>query len=198
MRRPHFGSQLPNLRALVKTSAFKQDSPAMGTTLQPLRLALLATFALGVCDHASAQDASRSPPKWRPKDGVYAVPGPGFSAQCGEMNGAFVELAANSIGGDEDHCKISKMIDGAPGTLKVEATCEGVQAEKPSKEVYVLSRLDESTFLWRQITPGKKSDRGTKFSYCPEDIQLLYRENVARDKAEAERKAAEEHSQQKR
>jgi hypothetical protein len=176
----------------------KRASPIMGTTLQPLRLALLATFALGACEHACAQDASRSPPKWPPKDGVYDVPGPGFSAQCGEMNGAFVELAANSIGGDEDTCTISKMIDSAPGTLRLEATCEGVQIEKPSKEVYLLSRLDEGTFLWRQITPGKESNRGTRFSYCPEDIQRLYRENVARYKAEAERRAAEKRSQQKR
>lgn len=67
----------------------------------------------------------------------------------------------------------------------------GVGSEKPTKEVMLFKRLDDSTFLWRQVTPGSK-DKGMKFSYCPEDIQQSYRENAARDKAEAERKAAEE------
>ena len=163
-----------------------------------LHFGLVPALALGLGTHAFAQNSSQpSASKWRPKDGVYAVPGTGFGAQCGDMNGAFVELAANSIGGDEDHCKISKMTDSASSTVKLEATCDGVQASAPSRQVFLLKRIDDNTFLWRQITPGKKTDRGTKFSYCPEEIQLLYRENAARDKAEAEQKAARERAQQK-
>jgi hypothetical protein len=159
---------------------------------------LLAVINLvGLSEQASGQGSAKdAQTRWRPRDGVYAVPGAGFSAQCGNMNGAFVELANNTIGGDEYRCKIGKTTDSAPDLIRFEATCEGVEVQKPTKEVILFKRLDDSTFLWRHVTPGSR-DRGIKFKYCPDHIQQLYRENEARSKAEAEQKDAAEKSQQK-
>lgn len=166
------------------------------TILRILRLPVISAFIFGVSAVASAQDAPKiAASKWRPKDGIYAVPGANFATRCRDQAEAYVELADNLIAGNEYGCKIKKMTDTAPGLLKVEAACSDAQTETTKNELILLKRIDDRTFSWRHITAGTK-DPGTAFSYCPEDGQRTYRENEARSRAESE-KAAPQKSQQK-
>jgi len=162
-----------------------------------LHLFLLVALTLGTSAAAYAQGVPKvSTQKWRPKDGIYVVPGPNFATRCGDQAEAYVELAENSIGGNEYGCTIHKMTDPAPGLMKLEATCDDAQTEKSKKELILLKRIDDSTFLWSHIVRGANKD-GVKFAYCPEDAQQTYRETEARSKAEAEQNAAAEKSRQK-
>ena len=145
----------------------------------------------GCEDGASPLLSKPTSEKWRPKDGIYAVPGPNFATRCGDQAEAYVELAENFIGGNEYGCQIQKITDPSPGLVRLEATCDDAQTEKPKKESILLKRIDARTFSWSHITVGKK-DPSTAFSYCPDAAQRTYRENEARDKAEAGRKAADE------
>jgi len=166
-------------------------------TLITLRLAAFSALVLSFGAGAFAQDASKpSVPKWRPKDGVYSVPGPNFDTRCSDQAEAYVELADNLIGGDEYSCKISKMTDPTPGLIRLEAACSDAQTEKTKRELILLRRIDDRTFSWRLATAGAK-DPGTKFSYCSDVVQQTYRENEARSKAEAEQKATGENGRQK-
>ena len=81
------------------------------------------------------------------------------------------------------------MTDPSPGFIRLEAMCDDAQTENAK-------RIDARTFAWSNIKAGKTSP-GTNFAYCPDAAQRTYRENEARDKAEAERKAAEERAQKR-
>ena len=147
-------------------------------------------LAVGV--EASAQDASKTPASsWRPKEGVYAVPGKTFEMRCGELGDAFIDFADNLIGGSEYGCEVRKTTASAPGALKIEADCSDAQTEQTKRELILLKRVDDRSFSWRNITAGSK-DRGTTFSYCPEAVQESNRQNQARSKAEADQKGASE------
>ena len=147
-------------------------------------------LAVGV--EASAQDASKTPASsWRPKEGVYAVPGKTFEMRCGELGDAFIDFADNLIGGSEYGCEVRKTTASAPGALKIEADCFDAQTEQTKRELIMLKRVDDRSFSWRHITAGSK-DRGITFSYCPEAVQELNREDKARSKAEADQKRASE------
>jgi hypothetical protein len=135
--------------------------------------------------------------KWHPKEGIYADPGPTFDATCEEGNGAYVELADNRVGFNEYGCEVRKLIDTAPGTIKLDVTCDDAQAETSLKEVVLLKRIDDNTIFWRSTSHGKFTPRGIRLAYCPEEAQRANREARALDKAEAERKAAEERAKQK-
>ncbi|MGJ4946429.1 hypothetical protein ACQR1W_38140 [Bradyrhizobium sp. HKCCYLS1011] len=125
---------------------------------------------------AYAQDSSKPPPqKWRPKDGIYAVPGPDHATRCGDQAEAYVELGENFIGGNEYGCAIRKITDLAPGRMKLEAQCDDAQTEKPKNELILLKRIDDNSFSWSQITRGA-STPGVTFAYCSEDAQRTYRE----------------------
>jgi hypothetical protein len=167
------------------------------TILRALRPSVLSVLILGISTVASAQDASKiAASKWRPTDGIYAVPGANFSARCRDQAEAYVRLADNLIAGNEYGCKIKKMTDTAPGQLKLEAACSDAQTETTKNELILLKRIDDRTFSWRHVTAGTK-DPGIKFSYCPEDAQQTDRENEARSKAEAEQNSVPQKSQQK-
>src|ERR1700722_7554728 len=47
------------------------------------------------------QGAAPATPKWRPKAGIYPVPGKGFKNACTELQGFIVELAKGAISGSE-------------------------------------------------------------------------------------------------
>jgi hypothetical protein len=134
--------------------------------------------------------------RWRPKEGVYAVLGPKFNDSCEDQH-AFIELADNLVGGSEYGCKVRKLADAAPDTIKLDVTCDDAQTETSLKEVILLKRLDDNTVFWRGTSHGKFTPGGMRFTYCPEEFQLMRRESNARDKAEAERKAAEERATHK-
>jgi len=160
-----------------------------------LRISIILAAILAVGVEASAQDASKkSASIWRPEEGVYAVPGKTFEMRCGELGDAFIDFADNLIGGSEYGCEVRKTTASAPGALTIEADCSDAQTEQTKRELILLKRVDDRNFSWRQITAGSK-DRGITFSYCPEPIQELNRQDKARSKAEADRKRASEPAQ---
>ena len=93
----------------------------------------------------SAQDIAKPHvEKWRPKEGIYAEPDSKFNDTCNEGNGAFVELADNLVGFSEYGCTVWKLMDAAPGTVKLDVTCDDAQTETSLKEVVVLKRIDDN------------------------------------------------------
>ena len=159
------------------------------------RVFAVAYFLCGATAVFAQGTAKPNGEKWRPKEGLYAVPGPKFSDSC-EDEHAFIELADNLVGGSEYGCKVRKLTDTAPGVIKLDVTCDDAQTETSRKEVIVLKRLDDKTVFWRGTDHGKFTPRGMRFTYC-EEFQRAHREANARDRAAAEQKAAEERAKQK-
>ena len=58
--------------------------------------------------------------------------------------------------------------------------------------------MDERTIFLQETQNGKFKRPGGKMAYCPEEAQRMYTEATARNKAEAEQKAAEERSKAKK
>jgi hypothetical protein len=147
---------------------------------------------------ALAQDAAApATPKWRPKAGVYAVPGKDFEEACGEFQGFIVELAENAISGSEWNCKVSRLTDTAPGAIRLDMTCDDYNLagslnepeDKIFKEVMLLKKVDEKRIVFRKTVNGKFKYPEYPASYCPPDAQRAYLESKAQSKAEAEQKA---------
>jgi hypothetical protein len=171
-------------------------------------ISALAVFALGLGAPAFAQDAIKPAiEKWRPKDGTYAAPGKDFNNQCGEFGDVIIELTEKRIAGNEWSCHVTKLSDAAPGAIRLEMSCDdynlGLAINDPKpydrkfKEVMLLKKLDDMTILVRKTSNGKFAYPRWRASYCPEDAQRMYIEVKAKDKAEAEQKAAEERAKQK-
>ena len=179
---------------MLKTKSFEKKQNRHANYLRRV----LAVACVCGATHVSAQDTSKpNIEKWRPKEGAYAEPGTKFNDTCDELNGAFIELADNKVGFDEYGCTVRKLRDTAPGTIKLDATCDDAQTETSLKEVVLLKRLDDNTIFWRSTSHGKFTPGGIRLTYCPEKAQRVHREANARDKAEAERKAAEERATHK-
>ena len=145
------------------------------------------------------QGAAAATPKWRPKAGVYAVPGKGFEGACAEFQGFIVELAESTISGSEWGCKINRLTDTAPGAVRLDMTCNDYNLaeylhepeDKTFKEVMLLRKIDENKIVFRKTVNGKFKNLEYPAYYCPADAQRAYAESNAQDKAEA-RKTAEE------
>jgi hypothetical protein len=173
------------------------------------RLLLRVAFALALLSSAVttafAQDSTKSAgEKWRPKGGLYATPGADFRSRCGEYGDIIIELGEKSISGNEWSCDITKLTDTAPGAIRLDMTCndynlaEFINSKDPNpyerkfKEIVLLRRIDGKSVFVRKSQNGKFKGPDWRASYCPEDAQRLHAEATARDKAEAEQKAAEE------
>jgi hypothetical protein len=169
-----------------------------------VRLFALAWVASATAPAFAQDSATPATAKWRPKDGTYAMAGTEFANRCGEdfWGDITVEIAENSISGNEWSCKITKMTDRAPGEIRLDLSCndynlaEAIKAADPEnklfKEIMLLKRIDERTVLIHQTANGKFSAPRWKASYCPEEAQRMYIEAKARYRAEAARKADEE------
>jgi len=165
------------------------------------RYGLLSTlaFACAMSASALAEDATKSTgEKWRPKEGLYASPGKGFAEACGEFRDISVELRDKKIGGYEWSCKVRKLTDTAPDAIRIETTCDDYNLatnlnrpeETKFKEVILLKRVDEKSMMVRKTLDGKFKDPEWKAVYCPKEVQQTYHEAKARDRDEAQRKAA--------
>jgi hypothetical protein len=150
----------------------------------------LVCLASALAPAAAQDNAKPEAEKWRPKDGLYAEPGPDLGERCMDHNEVIVELADKSISGDEWNCRISKLADVAPGSVRLDATCTELE-HKPYKTVFLLKKIDDRTVFYGASTKGKK-DPGRQMSFCPEEGQRQYAAAKARDLAEARRKTAEE------
>jgi hypothetical protein len=167
------------------------------------------TCLLGATTPALAEESARpAGEKWRPKDGTYAGPGKDFDSQCGEFGDVIVELAEKRVSGNEWKCDVTKLSGTAPDAIKLNMTCDdynlGLAINDPKpydrkfKEIMLLKKINEMTILVRKTSNGKFAYPRWRASYCPEAAQRMYVEAKARDKAEAEQKAAEERAKQKR
>ena len=157
---------------------------------------------------ALAQQPTASPAteKWRPNDGLYAMPGRDFDASCGEYGDVIVALSESHIGGSEWGCKVTRLTDTAPGAVRLDMTCSDynlaeslkLPEDKDFKEVMYLRKIDDKSMLVRKSINGKLKDPAWRAAYCPETMQRSHREQIAKEreeaavKAEWERKAAEE------
>jgi hypothetical protein len=185
----------------VEIGRLRMSKGSGGTSLgyksKSCRAFICSTFVLAglisVSASAVAQDRAKlATEKWRPKDGLYAEPGTDLGERCMDHTEVVVELAEKSISGNEWNCKIIKLTDVAPDTVRLDATCTELE-DKPYKAIFLLKKIDDRTILYSASTKGKK-DPGQPMSFCPEQGQRRYAEAKARDLAEAQQKAAEERS----
>jgi hypothetical protein len=152
-------------------------------------------------DYAFAHDVAKSAGgKWRPKGGSYAASGADVRYQCAE-SGIIVELGKKKIIGDEWSCKITKLTDIAPGAIRLDMICNDYNLaefikdpnpEREFREIMLLRKIDEKSMFVRKTQNGKFKDPDWRASYCSEEDQRLHAEAKARDRAEAEPKAAAE------
>jgi hypothetical protein len=135
--------------------------------------------------------------KWHPKDGVYASPGADFNDRCLKSGDLTIGLAENSVSSGEAKCKIFKITDGPPDpdAIVLDMTCnqppgeqtdiwrklDGQTAlETPSKETMILRKIDDNTFFLLGTQNAKFTGPGGPRSYCPEDVQRMYRDQNAK------------------
>lgn len=142
------------------------------TSLSVLATLLLSCAGLSI----RAQEGPKSAPgKWRPKDGTYATPGPDFVARCGEYGDMRIDWGDNFTSGGEEGCKITKLSDTAPGSIRLDVICESADREgHPYKEIILLKKIDEKTIFVRETQDGKFRRSGGSMAYCPENAQRLY------------------------
>jgi hypothetical protein len=139
-----------------------------------LTLATLLLPCAGLPLHAQEGPKTVSG-KWRPKDGTYAKPGPEFGARCGEYGDMQVDWNSNFISGGEEGCKIVKLSDTAPGSIRLDTVCHSAEREgHPYKEITLLKKIDEKTIFVRETQDGKFRRPGGPMAYCPDDAQSLY------------------------
>jgi len=155
------------------------------------------------CNYNSLCAGHRQPAteKWRPKEGTYAEPGVNFGLRCGEFGDFIIELNEKSISGNEWSCKITKLTETAPGAIRLDMTCydynlaefiKDPNPEKEFREIMLLRKIDGKSVFVRKTQNGKFKGPDWRASYCPEEAQRMHTEAEATNKAEAERKAAEE------
>jgi hypothetical protein len=150
---------------------------------------------LGLSQATTAQGSTKTATeKWRPKAGPYASAGADFAVSCRDFGDATIDLAENSVGSSEQKCNIVKLTDTGPGAIRLDVSCVSTDREEDHREIVVLKKVDANTIFYRQTYKEKFKYPGARYSYCPEDAQRMYLEVKARDKAEAEQKAAEERS----
>lgn len=151
-------------------------------TLTLTLVALLLPCA-GLSLHAQEGPKSASG-KWRPKDGTYAEPGPEFDARCGGYGDTQIDWSSNFISGGEEGCKITKLSDTAPGSIRLDVVCYSAEREERSyKEIILLKKIDEKTIFVRETQDGKFRRPGGPMAYCPDELQKA---KETRRKAEEE------------
>lgn len=137
-------------------------------------LAVLLLPCVGLSLHAQEGPKSTSG-KWRPKGGTYAEPGPSFDARCGEYGDAQIDWSSNFISGGEEGCRITKLSDTAPGSIKLDVVCHSAErGERSYKEVFLLKKIDEKTIFVRETQDGKFKRPGGPMAYCPDEMQRTY------------------------
>lgn len=139
--------------------------------------------------------------KWRPKAGAYAEPGKNFESNCDEGNDMTIDLGEKSVSGSEWGCKVKRIVDLAPGSLKVGMICsdynlaQNLNPRDPNwetrqfNEVMFVKRIDDATISVQKSLNGKLKDPPWRAAYCPLKTQRAIAEATLRAKVEAKRKA---------
>jgi hypothetical protein len=168
-----------------------------------LTLGIFLTLTADVS--ALAQEAIGSAiDKWRPKNGAYAAPGKNFRSSCDEGNDITIDLGGKSVNGYEWGCRVKKIIDLAPSSLKVEMICndynlaQNLNPRDPNwenrqfNEVMFIKRLDDATISVQKSLDGKLKDPPWRGVYCPLKTQRALVEATLTAKVEAKQKAEQE------
>lgn len=139
--------------------------------------------------------------KWRPKAGAYAEPGKNFESNCDEGNDMTIDLGEKSVSGSEWGCKVKRIVDLAPGSLKVGMICsdynlaQNLNPRDPNwetrqfNEVMFVKRIDDATISVQKSLNGKFKDPPWRAAYCPLKTQRALAEAKLRAKVEAKQKA---------
>jgi hypothetical protein len=145
---------------------------------------------IGASTATYAQDGTKPvTEKWRPKDGPYIIAGTDFTRPCEESAQYLFELGKKSVIGQEAFkCQITKITDTTPVTLRLDLTCEDDERGK-FKEIITLRKINAKSLFMRMTRNGKFGGPEWQIDYCPKDAA-----KEANDRAEAEKKAAEERS----
>ncbi|PJG54223.1 hypothetical protein CVM73_15510 [Bradyrhizobium forestalis] len=105
-----------------------------------------------------------------PRPGVYAEPGTNFQSSCDESGDLTIDLGEKSVSGYEWGCKVRKVVDLAPGSLKVAMVCgdynlaQNLDPRDPKwenrqfNEVMFIKRLDQTTISVQKSLNGKLKD----------------------------------------
>jgi hypothetical protein len=149
---------------------------------------VIAALAFSTCLLANAtttcfaQDRAKGAiEKWRPKDGLYASPDKDFEMQCGEFGELVISLSEKSVGGNEWSCKINRLTDTAPSSVKLDITCDDYNLalsiderdpnayERKFKEVMLLKRINDTSMSVRKTLNGQFKGPSWQADYCPKD-----------------------------
>jgi hypothetical protein len=113
-----------------------------------------------------------------------------------------VELNEKSISGNEWSCKVTRLTDRAPGSIRLDMTCSDYNLaedindpnpyEREFKEIMLLRKTDGKSVFVQKTLNGKFKSPEWRATYCPEEAQRMYTEAMAKNKAEAEQTAASE------
>jgi hypothetical protein len=132
------------------------------------------------------------PKQWRPKDGVYASPGPDFTDRCAKSGDIVVGLTEGSIASGKAECKVLELMNTGQAAVSLNMTCSqppAKQAPSPARkgeanprreagtlgmDVVRMSRIDDNTFHMQKTVNKKFDDDGGPVAYCPEEAQRAY------------------------
>ncbi|WP_404437273.1 hypothetical protein [Bradyrhizobium daqingense] len=166
--------------------------------------AFSAATAIALALPVFAQEPAPPFDKWRPKAGVYAEPGKNFQSNCDDSGGLTVDLGERSVNGHEWGCKVKKIIDLGPVSLKIDMVCndynlaQNINPRDPNwenrqfNEVMFIKRLDAATISVQKSLNGRLKDAPWRAAYCPVATQRARAEATLRDPVEAKQKADQE------
>lgn len=164
-------------------------------------LAFVLFLIAGATSPCLAQEIAKvATEKWRPKDGLYAAPDKDFEMRCGEYGHLVVGLKGKSVSGHEWGCKINRLTEIAPSTVKLNMTCSdlnlAVDLKMPEdtdfKEILLIKRINENSISVRRTLNGKLEHSAWRADYCPDGAQRMYAEKVANERSRNEYKIPEQ------
>ncbi len=132
---------------------------------------------------AAEKERSKSSP-WRPRDGVYAMPGKDFDDRCLKSGDAIIGLAERSISSGADKCSVTFIRD-EPDFIRLFVICsaepspqestgrtgDGSNPVSRSSETIILKKNVDETVLLQKTRNGAYVDSGKQLSYCSEVAQ---------------------------
>jgi hypothetical protein len=129
---------------------------------------------------------------WRPRDGVYAIPGTDFDDRCMKSGDAVIGLAELLVSTGASRCEASKLEDSTEASIKLEARCDvkpGQTGQVPvskngeivfvpvGQEKIIIANSGNQTVTLQRSRHGEFSGLGQLLAYCPDPSQRAYLES---------------------
>lgn len=152
----------------------------------------------------SQESAKGTTEKWRPKDGLYASPDKNLEMRCGEFGELAISLSEKSVSGNEWSCRITRLTDTTPSSVKIDMTCYDYNLalslderdpnayERKFKEIMLLKRVNDTSMSVRKTLNGQFKGPSWQADYCPEDVQREHIEQATHAVEEAKYKIPEQ------